>query len=105
MLEAEREAGTAGVQCLAVGDGGGLRAGEDLAVSLGGGLVLGAVVGLLPQPRHRQHGRRLVSRQFGDRVGHVDQAQDGARVDRAVLDDLGVAVRERQEQQRRVRAR
>ena len=101
VLQAEREAGTAGVQRLAVGDGGGLRPGEDLAVTLGGGLVPGAVVGLLPQPRHRQHRRRLVRRQFGDGVGHVGQPEDGARVDGAVLDELGVAVRERQEQQRR----
>ena len=102
VLQAQRERGTAVPQRTAVGDGGGLGPGEDPAVALGGGLAPGAVVSLLPQPRHRQHGRRLERRQFGDGVGHVGQAQDGARVDGTVLDELGVAMRQRQEQQCRV---
>ena len=100
--EAEHGARAAGIQRPAVGEGGGLRLGEDLGVPLGAGLAPGAVVRVLPQPRHRQHARRPVGGQFGGGGGHVGQAQDRARVDGAVLDDLGVAVRERQEQKRGV---
>ena len=101
VLGPEAEAGPALVLGGRPGDGGLGRRGEDLALALGGGLLLRRVVDLLEHARHREDERRFeggeVLQQVLD-VGGVPHLRLGA--DAEHLDEPGEDVGQGQEEER-----
>ena len=100
VLELQAEAGAAGVEGLGVVDGGLGGSVEDVALALGGRLLLRRVEDLLEDARDSEEEGRLEGLQVAQQVldvGGVPEAR--ARVDAAQLDDAAEDVGEGQEEQ------